>query len=187
MASPTSNAPEPSALSLLLKPNPPPEHPAYLYRLAQQILHNLQHAHYWTSLRIHSISPLPPHALLPRPLITGLPPQRVYVHPDEQASLLKSGRDANEIREWEWVLPTHLKEKWSLRRFAEVFDGIGAVPPPEEEEAQRGVVGDGDGGGEGKGEGRRKRLKRVLLATLSDDSTVVYYIVHDEIVKPRQN
>ena len=68
-----------------------------------------------------------------------------------------------------------------------MFDGIGAVPPPEEEEAQRGVVGDGDGGGEGKGEGRRKRLKRVLLATLSDDSTVVYYIVHDEIVKPRQN
>jgi len=26
-----------------------------------------------------------------------------------------------------------------------------------------------------------------LLATLTDDSTVVYYIMHDGIVKPRQN
>jgi len=27
----------------------------------------------------------------------------------------------------------------------------------------------------------------VLLATLHDDSTVVYYVMHDGIVKPRQN
>ena len=32
-----------------------------------------------------------------------------------------------------------------------------------------------------------ERQKRVLLATLHDDSTVVYYIMHDGIVKPRQN
>jgi len=31
------------------------------------------------------------------------------------------------------------------------------------------------------------RQKRLLLATLQDDSTVVYYIIHDGIVKPRQN
>jgi len=35
-----------------------------------------------------------------------------------------------------------------------------------------------------KGEIRKKRL---LLAVVSDDSTVVYYFVHDGIVKPRQN
>jgi tRNA-splicing endonuclease subunit Sen15 len=32
-----------------------------------------------------------------------------------------------------------------------------------------------------------RTTKRLLLATLDDDSTVVYYIVHDGIVKPRQN
>jgi tRNA-splicing endonuclease subunit Sen15 len=32
-----------------------------------------------------------------------------------------------------------------------------------------------------------RKTKRLLLATLDDDSTVVYYIVHDGIVKPRQN
>ncbi len=32
-----------------------------------------------------------------------------------------------------------------------------------------------------------KRGKRVLLATIQDDSTIVYYFIHDGIVKPRQN
>ncbi len=78
--------------------------------------------------------------------------------------------------EREWVLPTHLQEKWSLRRFAEVFDAIEEEPPE-------------DDGGQMWEEvrGKRRGGKRVLLATLGDDSTVVYYIVHDGIVKPRQN
>ncbi len=87
--------------------------------------------------------------------------------------------------EREWVLPTHLREKWSLRAFADVFDSIPLVPPGEGEE---------DGGkGKGKGEkgeegvGNRRGGKRVLLATVSDDSTVVYYVVHEGVVKPRQN
>ena len=32
-----------------------------------------------------------------------------------------------------------------------------------------------------------RTTKRVLLATVDNDSTVVYYIIHDGIVKPRQN
>ena len=88
------------------------------------------------------------------------------------------------MREREWVLPTHLREKWSLRKFAEVFDGIGDVPPEPD--------GDGDGsvnGTEGRnGEVEKRRGgKRVLLATVDTDSTIVYYIVHEGIVKPRQN
>lgn len=87
--------------------------------------------------------------------------------------------------EREWVLPTHLSEKWSLRRFAEVFDSIEAVPDGKEDL-------DEDGKEEelnevGKHWRGMTRQKRVLLATLHDDSTVVYYIMHDGIVKPRQN
>jgi tRNA-splicing endonuclease subunit Sen15, fungi type len=62
--------------------------------------------------------------------------------------------------ETEWVLPTHIEEKWTLQRFCEVFEGLPA-------------------GEEGR--------KRVLLATVGQDSTVVYYILHEGIVKPRQN
>jgi len=68
----------------------------------------------------------------------------------------------------EYVLPVDLREKWSVRKMAEVFDAM-----PE-----------GYWGVNAKGEIRKKRL---LLAVVSDDSTVVYYFVHDGIVKPRQN
>ncbi|KAM0802203.1 Sen15 protein-domain-containing protein [Usnea florida] len=165
----------PSALTALITSHhTPPTHPTHLHTLALQTLHNLQHQHSWTTLRIHTHSPLT-HAPLPRPLIAGLPPKRIYVHPDQQGEEVQAGVREEEVRvEREWVLPTHLAEKWSLRRFAEVFDGIGEEPP-----------GDGDEGGGGKG--KRRGGKRVLLATVGDDSTVVYYVVHDGIVKPRQN
>lgn len=131
-------------------------------------------------------------------MISGLPPQRIYIHPDEQVELLKQekarngqkgdgdGHDQGEegTTQREWVLPTHLREKWSLRKFAEVFDAIGDLPPEPDEE------GNGAGGGiderNGKTE-KRKGGKRVLLATVDTDSTIVYYIVHEGIVKPRQN
>ena len=83
-----------------------------------------------------------------------------------------------QLPEREWVLPSHLQEKWSLKGFAEVFDMLDVVPPGDEDEEDDGV------GWEWRGKNRKKRL---LLATLHDDSTVVYYIMHDGIVKPRQN
>ena len=93
--------------------------------------------------------------------------------------MLKAGVKEEDISvEREWVLPTHLREKWSLRKFADVFDAVTEKPS----EGDRDKKEDGDGG-----KGKRRGGKRVLLATVSDDSTVVYYIVHDGIVKPRQN
>lgn len=32
-----------------------------------------------------------------------------------------------------------------------------------------------------------KRPKRITIALINDDATIVYYFVHDGIVKPRQN
>jgi len=204
--------------------------PSPYYSLALQIQHNLQHQHQWTHLQLHTHSPLAPTRPLPRPLISGLPPKRLYVHPDEQDDYvareverrrrmggkgkkevekgqegdgegdIREGLDEEEFQpEKEWVLPTHLREKWSLRRMAEVFDCIGAVPPEAEEDGEdSGDVGDGGSASSGKGgaangsgepgtANKWRQTKRVVLATLDDDSTVVYYIVHDGIVKPRQN
>ncbi|KAA6407982.1 MAG: trna-splicing endonuclease subunit sen-15 [Lasallia pustulata] len=96
--------------------------------------------------------------------------------------MLKAGVEEADVEvEREWVVPTHLREKWSLRRFAEVFDAVGEVP-----EARAGVDVGAEGqrkGAEGKSDGgegatkKRRGGKRVLLATLNDDSTVVYYIL----------
>jgi tRNA-splicing endonuclease subunit Sen15 len=101
-------------------------------------------------------------------MISGLPPRRLYVHPDDQITMVKSsavpGGKLLDAPEVEWVLPTHISEKWSVKAFAGVFDSL---PVPIAAHAQR--------------------PKRILLATIHDDSTIVYYILHDGIVKPRQN
>ncbi|KAJ4985942.1 hypothetical protein SVAN01_08524 [Stagonosporopsis vannaccii] len=162
-----------------------------LHSLALQILHNLQHQHYWTDLRVHTHSPLTKEKEpLPRPLVSGLPPQRLYVHPDEQVELLKdadrqrkaaqaagekSGLEVKAQPEREWVLPTRLNEQWTLRRLAEVFDDISMVPPQESATTSEAPANPW------------RTTKRVVLATVDTDSTVVYYIVHDGVVKPRQN
>lgn len=106
--------------------------------------------------------------------------------------MLKAGLKEEDVEvEREWVLPTQLRERWSLRRFAEVFDAVAEVPEALEEadmdaEGQRKKAEGGRDGGKGAAK-KRRGGKRVLLATLNDDSTIVYYIVHDGIVKPRQN
>ena len=150
-------------------------HEPYLHSLGLQVQHNLQHQQNWTSLEIHTHSPLDSTQKLPRPLVSGFPPRPIYVHPDKQIEYIKAGIEETDLPlQREWVLPTHLKEKWSLRKFAKVFDGISKYPPgqPPENSVVASEV---------------KDLKRIILATLDDDSTVTYYIVHDGIVKPRQN
>lgn len=121
-------------------------------------------------------------------MISGLPPHKIYIHPDDQVEELKNGtKDGEGYVEREWVLPTHLREKWSLRRFAEVFDAIGEEPPDEEDVDTVGENEEENTDDRGSRSKERRGGKRLLLATLGDDSTVVYYVVHDGIVKPRQN
>jgi tRNA-splicing endonuclease subunit Sen15 len=166
-------------------------HLPQLQSLAIQIQHNLQYQHYWTNLHVHTHSPLT-NEPLPRPLVSGLPPQRIYIHPDEQVELLKAAdreRKANKAAgetgglqvkaepEREWILPTRLNEKWTLRRLAEIFDAITSVPPPSPNATSEPA----------SPENPWRTTKRVLLGTADSDSTVVYYIVHDGVVKPRQN
>ena len=93
--------------------------------------------------------------------------------------LKQAVNDKDVAVEREWVLPTHVREKWSLRKFAEVFDAIEAVPPDAEDQQDERKP---------KPPWRREcREKRLLMAVVNDDSTIVYYIIHDGIVKPRQN
>jgi tRNA-splicing endonuclease subunit Sen15 len=145
--------------------------------LAALVMSNLEQQHSWTSLSVH-------YSTNGRPVVSGLPPARAYIHPDEQAEILKaehdSGRPIEQSPEQEWVLPTHWAEKWSLAKFAAVFDTLDPAPTISnglvEQETSVGYKWHG-----------KNRQKRLLLATLHDDSTVVYYIMHDGIVKPRQN
>jgi tRNA-splicing endonuclease subunit Sen15 len=133
--------------------------------LVTTVFENLEVQHDWTSLEIQTRSQTgkSPH---PRPLISGVPPRRVYLHPDDQIEMIKNNTisTAQGTPEVEWVLPANLNENITLEFLATVFD---SMDRPESL--------------------RTGRSKRLLLAVVHDDSTVVYYIVHDGIVKPRQN
>lgn len=194
MTGSTNPPPPASALQKCLAVHPPPKdspHSSDLHNLAIQIAHNLRYQYQWTGIRLHvSSSSDKAHPLL-RPMLSGVPPNRLYVHPDEQIELLQMQKDEGKTGmpdlepHREWVLPSHLREKWTLRRFGEAFDAIQKTPSDAEGEVLFDVQP--AEGGESGSKWRESLPKRLLLATLDDDSTVVYYIVHDGIVKPRQN
>jgi len=201
-----TSPPGPSSLTSLISTSGSGSDP--LSALTTQILYNLQHQHYWTSLRIHepskprspSFEKQPPP---PTPLISGIPPHRVYTHPDEQLYMLEKGlREEDLIPERIFVLPTAQGQSWSLRKLAQVFDSL-----PEAEEQPQTLVGRDDTDGPGKEKAaklveyyeRREKAratkewggKRLLLAMvdkgMGGDGTVVYYVVQEGTVKPRQN
>lgn len=221
---------KPSALTTLISsttndskakpPNP-------LHALTIQVYHNLQHQHLWTSLAIHNPSSDDNNnnnndnaaslSGLPAPLISGIPPQRIYTHPDEQLYLLEIGlREEDLPPERLWVLPSTQAQTWTLGKLASFFD---ALPPvgeydssealvtPEvkkEEEEEPSPIKD-----QVKDQDKEDRLakyrerrreadrghkwggKRLLLAMVDrvagGDGTVVYYVVQEGQVKPRQN
>ncbi|KAI2630459.1 tRNA-splicing endonuclease subunit Sen15 [Xylaria nigripes] len=139
----------------------------YTQNLADRVLDNLKYQHDWTELQTLTRSPTN-SAPFVRPLIAGLPPRRLYMHPDDQIALVKSNSvpdsEVFDTPEVELVLPTHISEKWTIKAFAGVFDSLPVQASSHPE-----------------------RPKRIVLAIIHDDSTIVYYLMHDGIVKPRQN
>ena len=92
-----------------------------------------------------------------------------------------------------------LGEKWTLKKFCAVFDAL-----PAREALEVAVANDDDGGGAAGAAGAAcaagaagidldwKDAKRVLMGMLSTngmggDGTIVYYIMQEGEVKPRQN
>lgn len=189
-----TTTPPASALQKCLEAHPLPTdspHSSDLHNLALQIAHNLRYQHSWSGVRVHTVTSSDKGHPLPGPMLSGVPPNRLYVHPDEQIELLQIQKDEGKTGmpylepHREWVLPSHLRERWTLRRFGEAFDAIEKSPS----QAAGELLFDPQqpDGGEASSKWRETLPKRLLLATLDDDSTVVYYIVHDGIVKPRQN
>ncbi|KAF5624021.1 tRNA-splicing endonuclease subunit sen-15 [Fusarium sp. NRRL 52700] len=121
------------------------------------VVYNLQYQHDWISLKVYETT-------AQRPLIRGLPPKRLYTHPDDQIAALEreraTGEPLDQTPELECVLAVHPEEKWCIKRFSEIFDSIERNGPRE---------------------------KRLVLAIVHNDSTVVYYLMHEGMVKPRQN
>ena len=202
-------APEPSALTTLIDSVSASGNP--LAATTLQVLHNLQHQHLWTSLQIHdtpssqtpgSARPDPSPQDAVRSLISGIPPHRIYTHPDEQLYLLDKGLREDDLKpERMFVIPTSQQQAWSLRRMAAAFDALSDVRVGVEDE----TASKDDNPDPGKAQKlkeyyvRREEAlatkewgsQRMLLAMvdkgMGGEGTVVYYIVQEGEVKPRQN
>lgn len=183
-----------------------------------QTLHNLQHQHLWTSLQTHDISPqshttkatstdsntsspsISTTDAVPT-LISGIPPHRVYTHPDEQLYLLEQGLREDDLKpDRMFVIPTAQGQNWSLRRMAGVFDALSEITIAGDEAGSVGGEVDPDKAKKiEKYLERREKVratkewggKRVLLSMvdkgMGGEGTVVYYVVQEGEVKPRQN
>lgn len=221
--------PAPSALSNLIAtsgtgiPQQQQQQHSPARAIALQVLHNLQHQHFWTDLVFHDVAdtsskqqqqqqhaPLPP----PPPLIlSGIPPQKVYIHPDEQISLLEQG--VTPVPDREYVLPTCQGEKWTLRRLSAVMDLLPLPLPQPENQRQPAspspssspqsktreevspsanasvsqTTRNDDGGHQNHPAKRNDNhlLLAMVNTGMGGDGTVAYYVVLDGHVKPRQN
>ncbi|KAJ5746430.1 hypothetical protein N7520_011612 [Penicillium odoratum] len=176
-----------------------------------QVLHNLQHQHLWTSLQIHDTT-ASQHAKVSAsssssedsgvpPLISGVPPHRVYTHPDEQLYMLGKGLREDDLRpERLFVIPTAQGQSWSLRRIASAFDAMGGIQIVEDGEERETPKVDAekaqklDDYYEKREEAMATKewgAQRLLLAMvdkgMGGEGTVVYYVVQEGEVKPRQN
>lgn len=146
-------------------------------------------------------------------LVSGLPPRHSYIHPDLQNHLVKhSIADTAIPVQREFVLPLSLGEKWTLAQFCAVFDqlperdlivvrgsgpdgrraGMGSASASASASASS-AVGTANGAGAVRlGAYEHRDQKRVLLGMRAKegaggDGTVVYYIMQEGEVKPRQN
>jgi tRNA-splicing endonuclease subunit Sen15, fungi type len=180
-----------------------PEASSYSRRLDRDlsdiVCNNLENQQDWTELRVHDDGNNGEDASkkYPRTLLSGLPPRRMYIHPDEQIAVMRAeralgtGERIPQPPEYEWVLPVHLGETPTVGDFSAIFDSIDALPRPN------GADKGGDAASaptptpaaddDWKAWRGSRRAKRLLLAVVQDDSSVVYYFMHDGIVKPRQN
>lgn len=123
--------------------------------IARNVKNNLEQEHNWSEIRLHF--------LCSKILLSGFPPKRLYVHPDEQIKAIRIGHSEMKLPpETEWVLPMHISQFSSITELASIFDSL-----PHKK--------------------LYHRQNHLLAAIVHDDSTIVYYIIHDGLVKPRQN
>ncbi|KAL4871570.1 tRNA-splicing endonuclease subunit Sen15 [Aspergillus spectabilis] len=196
--------PNPSALTTLVSSTLSPTATTTLSATTHQILHNLQHQHLWNSLKIHDLP-----TSFPASLISGIPPHRVYTHPDEQLYMVERGLREEDIElDRMFVLPTVQGQSWSLGKLAGIFDAL--PDPAEDDETQlQGQSGEESDQADGIDAEKATKLaeyynyrmrarrteewggKRLLLAMIDKgmggEGTVVYYVVQEGTVKPRQN
>lgn len=138
----------------------PADESASIKELAAIVQHNLTHHHLWTQLSLETVNLSDNQTYT---LCTGVPPEQL--HPDDEV-------ENPQKLPSEWVLPVNTLQQWSIREWAEVFSGIDEKLHTDARNDDSKPV---------------QNVKRVVMAAVTNDGTVVYYFVNRGITKPRKN
>ncbi|KAK9448338.1 tRNA-splicing endonuclease subunit Sen15 [Limtongia smithiae] len=125
--------------------------------LGHRVKLNLDLHHLWTNLSLHRVYVLNSDAF--QFLDDG---NIVFVQgqpPDKLYATDSTEEDG--VQPMEWVLPVRTESTWSLRKWVAVFESLEAY--------------------------QQSPVKRILMGLYTEDSTVVYYFVHNSLIKPRRN
>ncbi|GMF00243.1 unnamed protein product [[Candida] boidinii] len=101
-------------------------------------------------------------------LIHGYPPKQLnptipYKHQEGEIITDKTSRNLDSKISKEWVLPILKSTKLTIEKIDLIFENI---------KLKNGLI---------------ERPKRILLGIIDDDSSIVYYTIHDGVTKPRQS
>lgn len=123
----------------------------------------------------------------------------MYTHPDEQLYLLQIGLREDDLpSERLWVLPSTQGQTWTLGKLATIFDALplrttGTESSTHADKESKEIVDEEKEEKLAKYFEKKNKWggKRLLLAVVDrlvgGDGTIVYYVVQDGHVKPRQN
>lgn len=137
--------------------------------MAVAVIHNLREQHGWLNLKL---VPTNSHKIT-RPLVLGLPPQLLYIHPDDQKKAISDGSIFNGPPihpTYECIFCMHAAEFISAETFIDIFD-VRAESTSHLSEYKT----------------QCSHSERLMLAVVHPDSSIAYYIIHQGLVKPRQN
>ncbi|EEQ42781.1 conserved hypothetical protein [Candida albicans WO-1] len=153
--------------------------------IIDQVRLNLIHYNYWNNVTIHShedlefLSGCPPEPLIPSDNVTATTILKSLNNPNKSEIQTKDNDGVDNIDELsktetdldlEWIIPRRLiynssqtqdQSKLSVKEINQWFKII------------KTTIG--------------YRPKRIIIAIINDDGTIVYYFIHDGITKPRQN
>ncbi|CDK24402.1 unnamed protein product [Kuraishia capsulata CBS 1993] len=127
--------------------------------LMEIIAQNLVHFHLWTSIQTF---PKSSAKGTPHGVVRGVPPKKL----SETTSISSTGETESSTTDKpdgdtseEWVLPLSISDKLTVENIEQIFESIRSVGS--------------------------YRPKRIIAGLLDDDGSVVYYFIHDGLVKPR--
>lgn len=148
---------------------------------AQLVKENLIYQQLWTDINLFEIPfNSDEHTRGSLTLCYGKPPEKIFN--DEN-----NDPDETGYYHHEWVLPAMTNQDWSIAYWVQIFEEIDNLLAKASKHATQQRKVDETDLKESESKKSPKKAKRVIMACIDNDGTVVYYNVYRGIMPPRNN